>query len=42
MGRDEEAQGDGEGAGKEWELGRKGICDLSRKVLELKWEDATT
>ena len=42
LGRYERAQTGGEGAGNGGKGGGKGICDLSRKMLELKSEDATT
>jgi len=40
--RYERAQTSGEGAGNGGKGGGKGICDLSRKMLELKSEDSTT
>lgn len=42
LGRDERAQTGGEKAGNGGKGGGKGICDLSRKMLELKSEDSTT
>ena len=42
VGRDEGEQTDGEGAVKGCEGGSKWICDLSRKVLELKSGDTAT
>jgi hypothetical protein len=37
LGRDERQQTDGEWAVNGCKVGSKRICDLSRKVLELKW-----